>query len=113
MSFKPFFIHRRNHQNTKAIKMSKKMFTGFTVYVSPSDVPRTVNVQVAMCSRLDAFCRKTGREQALAKVPLAVNPRELPKFIADLENKMNDYDPHVGYNYVQSRDEEWLFKYML
>lgn len=106
MSFKPFYIHRQN--NLPKRKRNHSMSAGFTMLIEPSEIPRTINVRVTLCSIKDEFSRKKGREEVSKKAVLAVNPRDLPKLIADTENKLYGGKLPLAYGY-----EEWVYKYML
>ena len=62
---------------------------GATIRVmGDTDAVGTVNVQVAFCSRKDAFCRKTGRDVA-SKAPIQVMPlRYLPNALGMVAEKV-------------------------
>ncbi len=85
--FKPFFVHfNRPVRRTDSSKL-RHLPRGFTIKVSPGDEPRTVKVQTAWCSARDEFVKAQGRQFAEAAAVNVINPRELPKFVADAEDK--------------------------
>ena len=63
---------------------------GATVLVTGNtDDPAQVDVQVAFCSRKDAYCKKTGRSTA-AKAPIkVVMLRNLPRELARIDDAVN------------------------
>lgn len=82
MSFKPFFVHFSRpvskHDNSRLRHAPR----GFTAYITPSDKPRTVNVQATFCSSKDEFKKREGRSLAPQADKAEFNPRELPKLLA-------------------------------
>ncbi len=85
--FKPFFIHfNRPVRRTDSSKL-RHLPRGFTIKVTPGDEPRTLKVQTAWCSARDEFIKKQGREFAEAAEITVINPRDLPKFVGQAEDK--------------------------
>ncbi len=99
---KPFFVH---------ILPSKYQFrphkyNGATVFVQPGG-ERTVNVQVAVCSKKDPYNKKIGRETALSHPCKLVNKREFPKFLAGLQGYVDNAKDPLPSTF------EYIYKYLL
>lgn len=116
LSFKPFAFHKdfgRSKFDNAKVRSTPR---GFTAWISSSDKPRIINVQIAHCAYKDEFCKKTGRETAQQMPVLEINPRELPCILADAylyclpekEQKFFKNDQRGV-----SRKFEFLWKYML
>lgn len=81
MYFRPFNVHCFNkfyHGKTR-----KHCARGFTAIISPSDVPRMVNVQLSFCHEKDHFCRKEGARSAAQKPPALINARKLSAYLEE------------------------------
>jgi hypothetical protein len=61
---------------------------GATVRVEGETDGGPVRVQVAMCSKKDMFCRKTGRDTAAAKAVKTIPLNQLPHLLGRTEEKM-------------------------
>jgi hypothetical protein len=96
--FKPFYIHI----NQGTGRIPKGQARGATIFVSPSkDDGRSCIVQASICSRLDAFCKKTGRRVAGEDIPTPVPTRKLHLLIADVEAEVTGKKvEHSKYEYI-------------
>ena len=94
MKVERFFHIRRYHPNG-----------GATVRVTgDTDTPAQVEVQVAFCSKKDAFCKKTGRELASTRRPKIVALRYLPQELARISQQAakichDPILPNIDYTY--------------
>lgn len=78
--------------------------------VGDTDTIGTIGVQVAFCSRKDAFCRKTGRETAL-KAPTQLVPlRYLPNALSMVAAKVEKMNKRA---FVHPSDFSFALKYYL
>ncbi len=81
MSFKPFYIHLNPFQPGHAPRKAKRQAA--TVLVQPGKDDHMAQVQIAWCSKSDNFCRASGRNYAQAMTPVAVNRRNVPRFLKE------------------------------
>lgn len=103
LTFKPFYIHAcRNRRRTDSFKLRQQPH-GFTVYVTPSQHERHVDIQVALCHYDDEFSRAKGREAANFAMARSINTRDLPYELVKLKAKLQGCNPkhwHGAYDYV-------------
>ena len=95
---KPFYIHINPFNPGQRITGGRPRAATFLI--TENKDPNKVNVQAVLCSRDDAFCKKTGRE--LAQVVEDVrecNKRRLPGILAECERLMTRKEPK-DYNYI-------------
>lgn len=110
--FKPFFFHHdelrgMSKQTLKELStVQRHRPRGFTMFVQPSDNPRMIKVQVAMCSPKDNFCKKIGREQALQHEIKEINARDLPKTIGEFVSK-------TTWGCAWARGYDYMLKYVI
>lgn len=110
MDFKTFNIH---HFSNGAVAHKLK-FRGFTAIVSPGKKERSVDVRMALCSKKDIYCRKTGVQAASDEksegYTFTCNARELLNELDDrsFSMKCNRVD-HSG---LAVTDKEFLYKYL-
>lgn len=111
MDFKPFNIH---HFNNGFVAKNLK-FRGFTAVVSPGKEERSVDVQVAYCSKTDVYCRKVGVQMALSTEKgegfvFTCNAREL---LAELNDRAFDMKcERVDHTGAYITHKEFLYKYL-
>lgn len=85
-------------------------YGGATVRVTgDTDHPGQVEVQHAVCSKKDMYCKRTGRELALSRTPRVIPLRSLPKEIADITRKAEQ----INHGYLQTRDYNFALRYFL
>lgn len=111
MNFKAFNIH---HFNNGSVAKNLK-FRGFTAIVSPGKDERSVDVQMAFCSKNDIYCRKTGVSMAESRDKgegslFTCNARELLDMLDEkaFDIKCETVD-HTG---VAIIDKVFLYKYL-
>ena len=106
LKFKPFFHHYQ--AKTGGGKLPKPFKArGFTVYVTPSDQERQVNVQITFCTDKH-FCKKIGCELVMQQEVHTINARDLPMFIG---KAMDHVCGCVGDD--DTTYENWILKYLL
>lgn len=87
-------------------------FRGYSVNFFPLvDTPDMVGYQVAMCSKVDHFCKATARAVCLAAPVKECRVVDFPRVLAEIEHKS------MGYNWHPSRadcnEKAWVWKYFL
>lgn len=92
-NFKPFYVHF--HKPPSRPTHDPR---GFTALVSPGADDRVV-IQLTKCSGKDAFCRKTGREQAAQKPAKLIPIDHLPHFFSKRARKI-DKKSEKDYSYL-------------
>lgn len=100
MTFKPFFIHFNRPVSKSDNSKLRHSPRGFTAYIQPSALERTVQVQMTFCSAADEFRKKEGRDKAQQAVIEAVNPRDVPELLAKAAEACGDWPFRNQYLYV-------------
>ena len=103
------------------------MSNGFSVYFYPHTVqpdafraevnePTLVNYTVAVCNKVDHFCKRLGREQCYVAEEKTCKVTDFPAVIAALECRAwgisYDRQPMVVKRHYANK-YAWLFKYFL
>ena len=92
MEFKPFFIHFSRPVTKHDTNMRRSKPRGFTAYVQPSALSRTVQLSAAFCASADEFKKSIGRINAMQAEVVACNPRDLPNWLAACSNGCGLYE---------------------
>lgn len=108
MEFNPFFVHfNRPACKTDSSKLRHSP-RGFTAYIQPSALERSIQVQVAWCSTLDEFVKAEGRSFAQKAEIIPFNPRDLPALMAQCANTC-----WGGEKVYEEADYLYLLKYVV
>jgi hypothetical protein len=102
-----FHMNTRRYWNPSGLPHTRSKYAGATVRVEgDTDDPAQVDVQVTFCSIKDAYCRKTGREEALKAKTKVVMLRYLSRELLDIAKQAN-------YGFPKQGDWDFAMKYFL
>lgn len=108
MEYKTVFRHIQNSASE-----IYRNYNGMTVAMTKDPTtPGNYLVSVALCSTKDQYCRKTGREVALNKVPESLPLKDIPNYIANYHVRVY-FQPSVqGFKYFLDQWKVFCFKFI-